>query len=248
MNLINQRKIGIVLAVILGGIVAIYLGGIAGQLHANYQTWVADGGMAGDTAMQFPIFSPAFSMPFAFTREGIIGILFVLAVSGGIVLFVKLSNKFGGKQNDERNFTRSSSGTYGTSGWMGEKEMKHVLEVTSVQNARGTILGKVSDSVICLPDDTRLNKNIMIFGAPGTMKSRAFIRNQLFQSICRGESVVLTDPKSELYADTAELFRQNGYTVKVFNLVQPEHSDSWNCMDNLSGNTLMAHAFHPQAK
>ena len=72
------------------------------------------------------------------------------------------------------------------------------------------------------------------------MKSRAVIRNSIFQAIKRGESVLVSDPKSELYSDTAELFRKNGYEVKVFNLVDPKHSDTWNCMSDLDHDTLMA--------
>lgn len=52
--------------------------------------------------------------------------------------------------------------------------------------------------------------------------------------------MVVTDPKGELYADTAEMYRKAGYEVKVFNLVTPEHGDSWNCMSDLHGDTLMA--------
>ena len=55
-----------------------------------------------------------------------------------------------------------------------------------------------------------------------------------------GESVVITDPKAELYNDTSELYRKHGYEVKVFNLVDPAHGDSWNCMADLGGDTLMA--------
>lgn len=91
-----------------------------------------------------------------------------------------------------------------------------------------------------MPKDTRLNRHIAIFGASSTMKSRAIIRNALFQALKQQESVVITDPKVELYADTAELCRQNVYEVKVFNLVNPEHGDSWNCMSDLNGDTLMA--------
>lgn len=52
--------------------------------------------------------------------------------------------------------------------------------------------------------------------------------------------MVITDPKAELYSDTAMLFKNNGYEVKVFNLVHPEHGDSWNCMSDLHGDTLLA--------
>ena len=101
-------------------------------------------------------------------------------------------------------------------------------------------MGEYKGKTVCLPKETKLNRNIAVFGASGTMKSRAVIRNALFQALRRGESVVVTDPKGELYADTAELYRQNGYEVKIFNLVEPQHSDSWNCMADLGGDTLMA--------
>ena len=35
-------------------------------------------------------------------------------------------------------------------------------------------------------------------------------------------------PKSELYEKSSEYLRDKGYTVRVFNLVSPENSDSWN--------------------
>lgn len=237
---IDTRKVAIVAAIILGGLAALYVGGVIGQFNANYQQWAADSGMFGAAAMKPIDFSPLFSIPYAFTAEGIKGVLFVLVVAGGLFLYVKIHNKFSSNDTDDRNFTRSKSGTYGTAGWMSDKEMKEVLEVAPAGKARGTILGKVGSSVLCLPDDTRLNKHIAVFGASGTMKSRAVIRNMLFQAIKRNESVIVTDSKSELYTDTAEMFRRRGYTVKVFNLVQPDHSDSWNCMADLQGDTLMA--------
>ena len=123
---------------------------------------------------------------------------------------------------------------------MTDKEKKDALETAPISSAKGTILGEDKGKAVCMPENTRLNRNIAIFGAPGTMKSRAIIRNALFQALKRGESVVITDPKSELYTDTAELFKQKGYVIRVFNLVNPECSDSWNCMSELGSDTMMA--------
>ena len=237
---IDQRKVGIVLGFLLGTFVALYLGGLAGQLNTNYQEWAANGGMTGEVMIEPISVNPLKAVPYVFSGEGIKGLLFVLIVAGGIFFYIKFHDKFGGKDNDERNFIRSSSGTYGTAGWMSEKESQEVLEITTPGKAQGTILGQKGKSLLCLPEDTRLNKHIAIFGASGTMKSRAIIRNMLFQAMRREESVIVTDPKTELYSDTSEMFRQRGYTVKVFNLVHPDNSDSWNCMDDLKGDTLMA--------
>jgi len=164
--------------------------------------------------------------------------LIILIIGVVLFIFIKLHSKFNRGEYDERNFKRAREGTYGTASWMSDKEMKRVLEVTTPEAAMGIILGYKKGKVICLPDDTKLNKHLFVCGATGTMKSRAIARNMLFQAIKRGESVVLTDSKAELYDDTAELFRQNGYTVKVFNLINPDHGDSWNCMADLAGDTL----------
>lgn len=118
--------------------------------------------------------------------------------------------------------------------------MKSVLEVKPVSKADGVILGEFKGNAVCMPKDTRLNRHIAIFGASGTMKSRAIIRNALVQSLKRRELVVITDPKGELYEDTSQMYQQDGCDVKVFNLVNPEHDDSRNCMSDLDSDTLMA--------
>lgn len=88
--------------------------------------------------------------------------------------------------------------------------MKDVLEITTPSKAEGVILGEYKGNTVCMPKDTKLNRHIAIFGASGTMKSRAIIRNALFQAIKRDESVIITDSKADLYADTAELYRKMG--------------------------------------
>ena len=63
------------------------------------------------------------------------------------------------------------------------------------------------------------------------------------QAVKRGESVILTDPKSELYESMGEYLRENEYIVKVFNLVEMDHSDSWNCLGEVGSSELMAQTF-----
>jgi type IV secretion system protein VirD4 len=231
------RKIAIVVAVISGIFAALYLGGLVGLLNAGYRDWLSRDGF-GDAVMTLPDFSPPACMAYALAPDGRATALLVIGIAGIVILYVRLHDKFGRGEYDERNFKRAREGTYGTAAWMSDNEMKKVLEIAAPENARGVILGEKNGKVVCLPEDTKLNRHLFVCGASGTMKSRAVVRNLLFQCIKRGESVVLTDPKAELYDDTAELFRQNGYRVKVFNLINPEHSDSWNCMAGLAGDTL----------
>ena len=240
-----KRKLGKVLAnvlvSVLGLFALLYFGGITAQLLENYQAWMDAGGMTGQARMGRASWNPGDCLSHAFTGKGLVGMLILLLASGAIFAYIKLHDKFDGKDRDERGFTVTKNGLYGTASWMSEKEMREVLEVSTPEKAEGVILGESHGKVVCMPRDTRLNRHIAIFGASGTMKTRAVVRNALFQSIRRGESVVVTDTKGELYADTAELYRKNGYDVKVFNLVSPTHGDSWNCMSDLHGDTLMAH-------
>ncbi|MBQ7039043.1 MAG: type IV secretory system conjugative DNA transfer family protein [Clostridia bacterium] len=236
----SQKTLGIAFIVILGLIALMYLSGLLGQLIENYSLWLESGGISGGNSMPPVQWNLIKCFRQSFTAYGLKAMVIILGLGGGIFAYIKLHDKFDGKEYDPRGFAKSKTGAYGTASWMTEKEMKDVLEVASPAKAEGIILGEYKGNVICLPKDTRLNRHIAIFGASGTMKSRAIIRNALFQAIKRNESVVITDPKGELYSDTAELFKENGYEVKVFNLVHPEHSDSWNCMSDLHGDTLLA--------
>ena len=236
----KKKSLGIAIIVILGLAALMYLSGLLGQLLANYSIWLESGGISGESSMPPVDWSLIKCLQQSFTPDGFKAMLIILAAGGGIFAYIKLHDKFDGKEYDPRGFVKSKTGAYGTASWMTEKEMKDVLEIASPSKAEGIILGEHKGNVICLPKDTKLNRHIAIFGASGTMKSRAIIRNALFQAIKRNESVVIIDPKGELYSDTAEMFRSEGYEVKVFNLVHPEHSDSWNCMSDLHGDTLLA--------
>ena len=149
-----------------------------------------------------------------------------------------------GEYDLDRNFTYSTKGTYGTSGWMTEKEMIGVLDITSnLKHHHGTLLGILDGKAVCVPVDSRMNANLAVYGASGSRKTRAFCMNRILQGAARGESLIISDPKSELYEKSSEYLRSRGYCVRVFNLVSPENSDSWNCLAEVEGQELMAQLF-----
>ena len=236
----NKKAIIVVSLIILSLIMLLYLSGLIAQATTNYSAWVRAGGILEKAIMTLPSLNPLICIKFAFTLQGLYSLLVILGVIAGVYGVYKLYDKFDGKKKDPRGFTANDSGAYGTASFMTDKEMKQILELTTPEKAEGVILGEYKSKTVCMPKNTRLNKHIAICGASGTMKSRAVIRNALFQYMKNGESMVIADAKSELYTDTAEMFRENGYEVKVFNLVSPAHSDSWNCMSDLGGDTLLA--------
>jgi len=120
-------------------------------------------------------------------------------------------------------------GTYGTADWMKMEEAKKVFRFGSEQ--KGILLGKVNGERVVLPAGTKYNKHIAIFGAPGTGKSRTFARPNIVQIAKMGQSMIITDPKGELFEDMSVWLEKQGYDVKALNLVNIECSDRWNPLD-----------------
>lgn len=176
---------------------------------------------------------------------GVYGVLICIGLFAILLVMVmRLGYSEDGEYDKDRNFTYSTKGTYGTSGWMNREEMDGVLELVSdLRGHPGTILGMLNNKAVCVPKETRLNRNLAVYGASGSMKTRSFCMNRILQSVACGESLIICDPKSELYEKSSEYLRDKGYIVRVFNLVSAENSDSWNCLCEIDGQELMAQLF-----
>ena len=178
----------------------------------------------------------------------VIGLIYVIIALISVfciwnILFTKKRMKI---ENEGINF-KEKDGTYGTSGFTTPDKIE-ILKIGD-ENVSGMILGKTIDTneTIILPDSCKsLNRNVMIWGASGSGKSTSYIipnalkiaeqekmeqnnieklKEELKELAIEGKNVVCTDPKGELFSITSKRFEELGYEVKVFNLVNPEHSD-----------------------
>lgn len=225
----------------------LYTGGYLSQLLQNFIAWKQSNPIPGDGSMPAVAsyhFLDCIKCALRFP-DSLPGVCFSGLIIGAITLMlIKAFASDAGNYDEDRNFLYSSKGTYGTSGWMTYQEMKTVLElVPNVHKYRGTILGLQDGKAVCVPENTMLNKNLAVYGASGSKKTRAFCMNRILQGVARNESLIISDPKSELYEKSSDYLRSKGYVVKVFNLVQPENSDSWNCLAEVEGQELMAQLF-----
>lgn len=179
------------------------------------------------------------------TGYGIVtALVFACAITFIIIRFSVNNTELNAtKEVDDRGVATSMAGTYGTARWMNETEAKKVYEVGPVENVTGTILGQFTqdgEEVIALPFEPTGNRNLILIGPPGSGKSFGYVRTAVFQSIVRGESVVVTDPKGEIHNDMRKLLESRGYKVKVFNLINLDLSNAWDCVqeiyDPITGN------------
>lgn len=239
----KSNKLSLLLVPLLV-VLSLYISGYITQFIRNYNEWKSKYGLASGVSPKLPSGDFMTCVKTAFSPDGLNGIIIIGIMIGLTIFYIVFVGKGQkGTTDRKRNIVYSDSGNYGTAGFMTEDEFNSVLECCNPKNATGIILGKMDDKAVCLPNNTRMNKNIAVYGASGSMKSRAFVRNRIFQAVKRNESIFVTDPKSELYEDMAIYLQNNGYKVKVFNLINMENSDSWNCLKEIEGSELMAQVF-----
>lgn len=242
---IPKKKLIQLFIIPIAALALLYGSGYLSQLFSNYRAWQEAGAVFGTSptfpdAGFFPCLAAAFHFPYGLYGLGLcIGALALL-----ILMVMRMGYSEGGEYDRQRNLVYSDKGTYGTAGFMSRKELTEVLDlVPDIRKHSGTILGELDHQVICIPPKTRFNGNLAVYGASGSKKTRAFCVNMILQCAARKSSLVICDPKSELYEKTSEYLRDQGYTVRVFNLVTPSASDSWNCLAEIGDQELMAQLF-----
>jgi type IV secretion system protein VirD4 len=74
---------------------------------------------------------------------------------------------------------------------------------------------------------TKLNNNVLIIGGSGAGKTFYEVKPNLMQ-MPHHCSFICTDPKGEILRSCGEMLKQNGYRVRVINLLEMEKSDCYN--------------------
>ena len=71
----------------------------------------------------------------------------------------------------------------------------------------------------------RRNVNVLVIGGSGAGKTYSYCKPNVMQCNC---SYVILDPKGEIVRDTGHLLEENGYEVKVLDLINMEKSHCYN--------------------
>lgn len=128
----------------------------------------------------------------------------------------------------------SGYGQFGTSRWQNKKEMDTTCNVWDTKETikkGGIILGmdnsKGKEKVWYVADDA----HIMLIAATRTGKSRKIILPSIWEIAKSGESMILGDPKGELFISSKEYLEKQGYNVIALNLREPLKGNQWNILD-----------------
>ena len=68
----------------------------------------------------------------------------------------------------------------------------------------------------------------LVFGATGSKKSRLIVMPTVYLLGVAGESMIISDPKAEIYNKTAGFLERNGYSIIIINIRDPNCGNAWN--------------------
>ena len=159
------------------------------------------------------VFPDAMNKPFALhwtphTVKFILGSLILYV--GGIALFY--SSRMNRRPGEE----------HGSAKWGSVRDLNK--KYSDKDPARNVILTKH----LCMSLNGRQHmRNLLqiVVGGSGAGKTRFVVKPNL---LLANASFICTDPKGELVRAVAPFLLQQGYVVKVFDLIEPSHSDSYN--------------------
>lgn len=129
----------------------------------------------------------------------------------------------------------AGAGQHGTSRWQDAKEMDRTADVwygrddlkkCGIVFGMDKAPGGTEKAWSCFDD-----LHTLIIGATRSGKSRKVILPSIWGLAKAGESMVIGDPKGELYISTKDYLEQKGYQVIALNLREPLKGNQWNMLD-----------------
>ena len=118
----------------------------------------------------------------------------------------------------------------GYSRWAKEKEMKAELSLITPLQKTSDVAGVpliLKDNEAWIDDS---EYHTLVIGATGSGKTQTVIKPTVKFLAKKGESMIITDPKGEIYEATAEMLRDKGYQILLLNFRDPQNGNAWNPM------------------
>ena len=184
----------------------------------NFSSFSTDGTFYG--LLPFKAFTPQY-----------IGFTLGLFVAALILIFTSVSSKiFSKEKGDGFGLFFSEKSSDGYSKWASDKDIKtdkNIVKVRTIDDhieAAGVAL--VNNGKEMWVDNGEYHK--LIIGSTGSGKTECVVKPLVNLLSKKGESMVITDPKGEIYQYCGEYLKKQGYNIVILNFRDPEKGNSWN--------------------
>ena len=112
--------------------------------------------------------------------------------------------------------------------WLTKKEMKKVLKMVRPVDKTSQYAGipLMNNGKEMWVDNGEYHN--LIIGSTGSGKTEMMVQPMVKTLAKKGESMIITDPKGEIYERNAVELREKGYNIVLLNFREPQKGNSWN--------------------
>ena len=184
----------------------------------NFASFANDGTFHG--LNPFPAFGPDYIFLTLF--------MFVMAL---VMIFSSVSSYiFEKDKSGKRLINVKDKEEKGYSRWAKDKEIKEdkgIVHIKAIdKNIEGAGIPIINNGTDLWVDDGEYHT--LIIGTTGSGKSECVVKPQVNVLAKKGESMIVTDPKGELYKYCGSYLKEQGYNIIVLNFRDPEDGNAWN--------------------
>ena len=194
---------------------AIFLLYIVAIVVANVHSFAVDGQLSGINPL------PAFTIDCIKSTI----VFYIIALVG---LFMSVNSWF--IEREEGFGVTMNKSSKGYSRWAKDKEIKKELSCVQLKQKNSKEAG-----VPILLNETEMwvdngEYHSLVIGATGSGKTQTVILPMVYSLAKARESMIITDPKGEIYEKTSNMLRSRGYQILLLNFRDPQNGNAWNPM------------------
>lgn len=124
----------------------------------------------------------------------------------------------------------------GTGHWTTLEQQKKFFGIAPIDTSQkldvgGSPVNKISDKELMYE---KAAFHDYIIGTTGSGKSRKIVRQLVMLASMADESMIFHDPKKEMYNAFHKYLKEKGYIVHCIDFRNPEYSDHWNPLDDIT--------------
>ena len=170
-------------------------------------------------------------LPFKAFTSRYIGATFLLFFAVLIGIFSTVSSLIFKKEKEfgfGLSFKKKTSDGY--SKWAKDKDIKEQADVEKVDpfsdNISAAGIPLINNGKEMWVDNGEYHN--LVIGSTGSGKTQTIVKPMVNLIAKKGESMVITDPKGEIYKYSASYLKERGYKIIVLNFREPQRGNSWN--------------------
>ena len=157
-----------------------------------------------------------------------------LFFAGEIVVFTSVSSYiFSKDKKGDRIINFKSKDSDGYAQWADKKEIINGKDI-ELCNPKDDVLDAAGIPLINNGKEIYVDNgetHNLIIGSTGSGKTETIVKPMVKLLARHEESMIITDPKGEIYKQSAALLKEKGYNIVLLNFREPDHGNCWNPLE-----------------